>query len=853
MLGRMDQQVKIRGFRVELGEIHASIAEHPEVQDCAVLAREDQPGDKRLVAYIVFKPDCSVTNAELRNSLQERLPDYMVPAHFVILDELPLTPNGKLNRRALPAPVASRDSLAQSFTAPRSPLEELLASIFCDLLAVQRVGIDDNFFELGGHSLLATQLISRIRTAFHVELPLRTVFESGTVAALSAKIEQEIQAVGGKSLPPLQRVSRMGALPLSFAQQRLWFLHQLESESAVYNMPAAVRLSGDLNIAALEATLTEIVRRHESLRTSFAYADEQPCQVVHAAEGWNLSVVDVSAVGESERGAEVRRLADEEARRPFDLQVSPLLRTTLVQTDEQEHVLLWTMHHIISDGWSMGLLIREVAAFYETFLSGAASPLEELPIQYADYSVWQRETLNSEVMEPQLTYWRKQLSGELPVIELPTDYMRPAVQTFRGAVERVALSRELTKGLREVSRREGATLYMVLLAAFKVLLSRYIGQEDIIVGSPIAGRNRVETEGLIGFFVNTLVLRTQLRAEESFSEVVKRVREVVLEGHANQEVPFERLVEELKPKRDLSRSPLFQVAFMFQNAEPRELASSGLSLSMLQSHAGASKFDATLSLVDDGQELSGTLEYNTDLYDASTMERLAANFKTLLEGVVANQTQRVSELPLLTAMEETRVVTEWNQTVKAYDKDSCIHQLFEAQVERTPDAVAVVFENEKVTYAELNRRANQLAHHLQSVGVRPETLVGICVERSIEMVVGLLGILKAGGAYVPLDPSYPTQRLALMLEDSGVKVLLTQQHLLKALPTRAATIVCVDKDREAIARKSEENPSCSVTGGNLAYIIFTSGSTGRPKGVQIQHARIRELSDLDVGSARADE
>ena len=840
MLGRLDDQVKIRGFRIELGEIRSAIAEHPAIQDCAVLAREEQPGDKRLVAYIVFKHDSSMTVAELREFLKERLPDYMMPAHFVTLEELPLTPNGKLNRRALPPAAASRDSLSQSFTAPRSPLEELLASIFSRLLRVERVGIHDNFFELGGHSLLATQLISRIREAFSVDLPLRTVFESATVSELCAKmkIEQEIQATGGNRLPPLRRVSREEALPLSFAQQRLWFLHQLEPESAVYNMPAAVRLSGQLNRTALEATLTEIVRRHESLRTSFTNGGEEPRQVIHRARRWSLSVVDLRELGASEGGAEVERLAAEEARRPFALQTSPLLRTTLVEVAEAEQVLLWTMHHIISDGWSMGVLMREVAALYEAFVRGAASPLEELPIQYADYAVWQRETLNEEVIERQLSYWRQQLGGELPVLELPTDNARPAVQTFRGAVERVMLSGKLSEGLREVSRREGATLYMVLLAAFKVLLMRYTGQEEIIVGTPIAGRNRVETEGLIGFFVNTLVLRTEVRGEDSFGEVVRRVREVVLEGHAHQEVPFEKLVEELKPKRDLSRSPLFQVAFMFQSAGEKELASSGLSLSMLQSHAGASKFDVTLSLVDDGQELSGTLEYNTDLYEAATMERLAANFKTLLDGVVANQARRVSELPLLTTMEETRIITEWNQTVKTYDKESCIHQLFEAQVERTPESVALVFADERVTYAELNRRANQLAHHLRSLGVGAETLVGICVERSVEMVVGLLGILKAGGAYVPLDPSYPAQRLGLMLEDSRIKVLLTQRHLLKALPVRAATLVFVDDDREAIARKSEENPSRGVTGRNLAYVIYTSGSTGRPKGVQIEHAAV---------------
>ena len=620
-LGRIDHQVKIRGFRIELGEIQTALAEQSTIQDCAVLAREDQPGDKRLVAYVVFKPDTSVTTAELRRTLQERLPDYMVPSHFVILDELPLTPNGKLNRRALPAPVASRDSLVQSFTAPRSPLEELLASIFCDLLSVERVGIDDNFFELGGHSLLATQLISRIRETFSVELPLRTIFESATVADLCAKIEQEIQATGGQSLPPLLRVSREEALPLSFAQQRLWFLHQLEPESVVYNMPAAVRLTGQLNIAALEATLTEIVRRHESLRTSFTNDGEEPRQVVHPAQPWSLNVIDLSKMAESERPAEVERLADEEARRPFDLQVSPLLRTTLVQTDEQDHVLLWTMHHIISDGWSMGVIIREVAALYEAFVRGAGSPLEELPIQYADYAVWQRETLNEEVIERQLAYWRQQLGGELPVLELPTDYVRPVTQSYRGAVERIELSRELSEELREVSRREGATLYMVLLAAFKVLLSRYTGQEEIIVGSPIAGRNRVETEGLIGFFLNTLALRTDLSGEPTFQELLARVNEVTIGAYTHQDVPFEKLLEELNPERRLGRSPVFQVLFNMLNFPASEIELPGLKIESQTAPDLGSKFDLTL-YVNERKKASGSPSSITQIFsNASAWSR----------------------------------------------------------------------------------------------------------------------------------------------------------------------------------------------------------------------------------------
>ena len=850
-LGRIDQQVKIRGFRIELGEIQAALLEHPALSACAVIDREDHPGDKRLVAYIVVKQDSSITSADLREYLKERLPDYMMPAHFVTLEDLPLTHNGKLNRRALPPPAATRDTDSLPFTAPRSPLEELLSSIYSLLLRVERVGIHDNFFELGGHSLLATQLTSRIKEAFSVELPLRAVFESATVADLCARIEQEIHATGARSLPPLRRVSREEALPLSFAQQRLWFLHQLEPDNAVYNMPAAVRLTGQLNIAALEATLTEIVRRHESLRTSFANAGEEPCQVIHPAVPWILSVVDLSELAES--AAEVERLAEEEARRPFDLQVSPLLRTTLVKVSEAEHVLLWTMHHIISDGWSMGVLIREVAALYEAFVRGAASPLEELPVQYADYAVWQREALNEEVIEGQLAYWRKQLGGELTVLELPTDHVRPAVQTFRGAVEQVMFSRKLSEGLQEVSRRTGATLYMVLLAAFKVLLSRYTGQEEIIVGSPIAGRNRVETEGLIGFFVNTLVLRTDVRGEASFAEVVKRVREVVLEGHAHQEVPFEKLVEELKPERDLSRSPLFQVMFVLRNTPTAVLELPGIELGVLNAESGSAKFDLMLSMAEVTDGLVGWFEYNTDLFETTTIRRMFGHFETLLEAIVADTGRAVSEMPLLTAAEHRQLLVEWNDNRTGYTGDTCIHQRFETQVRRTPEAPAVVFGEEEISYSELNRRANQLAHYLQSLGVGPETLVGICVERSVEMIVGMLAIFKAGGAYVPLDPFYPPQRLALMLEDSQALVLLTQQRLTGALGAHDAKIVNIDTDWDTIAQHSTDNPVSDVHPGNTAYVIYTSGSTGRPKGVVIEHRSTVAMIDWATAVFTADE
>ncbi|MFP4099132.1 amino acid adenylation domain-containing protein [Coleofasciculus sp.] len=623
--------------------------------------------------------------------------------------------------------------------------------------------------------------------------------------------------------------------PLSFAQQRLWFLDQLQPGLSAYNIATALRITGSLNIPALEQSLNEIVRRHEVLRTTFTTVNNQPFQCIAPSLTLTLPLVDLRQLPPDEREVEVRRRANEEAQYPFNLAGDPLLRATILKLDTEDYVVLFTMHHIISDGWSMGVLIQEVAALYEAFCVGKPSPLPELPIQYADFAVWQREWLQGQVMETELAYWQQQLGNPPSLLQLPTDYPRPAIQTGQGATQSFCLSPNLTEALKALSRQENVTLFMTLLAAFMTLLHRYTGQDDILVGSPIANRNRAEVEGIIGFFVNTLVLRNHLCGNLSFRELLSQVREVCLGAYAHQNLPFEKLVEALNLERNLSHNPLFQVMFALQNAPQEDLAISGLTVSPLRVETGTAQFDLSLTIVETEQGLIGSLNYSTDLFESATITRMVGHFQTLLESIVANPNQGLGKIGLLTAKEQQQLLVEWNDTHTDYPKDQCIHQLFEVQVERTPDAVAVVCKDQPLTYRELNARANQLAHYLQRLGVKPEVLVGICVERSLEMVVGLLGILKAGGAYVPLDPSYPQERLSYTLADSGVEVLLTQQSLLESLPEHQARVVCLDTDWGAIEQHSQENLDAGVDSDNLAYVIYTSGSTGQPKGVQICH------------------
>jgi natural product biosynthesis luciferase-like monooxygenase protein len=628
--------------------------------------------------------------------------------------------------------------------------------------------------------------------------------------------------------------AEFNSFPLSFAQQRLWFLEQLEPGSAAYNVPAAVRLRGRLNVAALAQSLTEIARRHETLRTTFAAVDGQPVQIVAAAQELQPEFTDLGELPQAERETLIARLAVEEAQRPFDLSAGPLVRVRLLRLGAEEHVALLTMHHIISDGWSMGLLIKELGVLYDACARGAASPLGELPVQYADFAQWQRDSLRGTALDEQLAYWRDKLAGA-PALELPTDRPRPAVQTFRGAKQPLAVGAPLAAALEQLGGRHGATLHMTLLAAFKTLLCRYTGQRDIVVGTPVAGRDEVELEELIGLFVNTLVLRTDLTGDPTFSEALRRVREVALDAYAHQHVPFERLVEELHPERDLSRNPLFQVCFILQNAPTAALELQDLTISPVRFDGGVSKFDLTLALEQGAGGLTGTVEYNSDLFDAATVERMAAHYVTLLEAAVADPSRRISELALLSERERETLLVEWNATRADFPRDRCLHELFEAQVERTPDAVAVVCEEKTLTYGELNARANQLARRLRAQGAGPESRVGIYVERSLEMMAALLGVLKAGGAYVPLDPSYPRERLSLMIADAGLSVLLTQPQLADRLPAGDARVLRLDADWDTFAAEETTNLARGARPDNAAYVIYTSGSTGKPKGVMVTH------------------
>jgi amino acid adenylation domain-containing protein/FkbM family methyltransferase len=624
--------------------------------------------------------------------------------------------------------------------------------------------------------------------------------------------------------------------PLSYAQQRLWFIQQLDAGSTAYNLPYGVRLSGALDVAALERSLLEIVRRHEVLRTCFPMKDGDAVQKVLIEADFHLQAVDLSGVEGQEQERIAEKLLRGEMHRPFDLERGPLFRGCIVQLGEQDYVLLVTMHHIVSDGWSLGILEEELGVLYQAYKEGKDSPLPELPIQYADYAVWQREWMQGEVLEQQLSYWRRQVGGAAR-LDLPVDHPRPNVASYEGAVVPFALPAELTEKLKRICRQENATLFMGLLAGFQWLLGQYSGQSDVVVGSVIANRNRAEVEGLIGFFVNTLVLRTDIGGDPSFRELLARVRDVTLGAYAHQDVPFEKLVLELEPERDLSRTPLFQVMLALQNAPQTQLTLTGATTKNLESERTIARYDMALIVWESEQGLQGTLEYQAELFDKSTIERLLGYYKQILERAVASVETKISDEQLLSNQERQRVLVEWNQTASQFP-NCCIHELFEEQVRKTPDAAALVFEQQKLSYAELNRRANQLAHHLQEFGVGPEVRIALCMERSAEMIIGLLAILKAGGAYVPVDPRFPLERIGYLMDDAQAPILLTEDVLSDQLPVGSIHLVRVDVDREMIAEQSEENLSSAVQPQNLAYLIYTSGSTGKPKAVGIEHRQL---------------
>jgi amino acid adenylation domain-containing protein len=829
-LGRVDHQVKIRGFRIELGEIEGVLSQQPAIASCAVMAREEESGDKRLVAYVVPASGGTIDAEELRRSLGRTLPEYMVPAAFVELERLPLTRNGKLDRRALRAP----EWKSRQYEAPQGEVETHVAGIWAQVLRAERVGRDDNFFAMGGHSLLATRVVSQLRQQLGVELALRTLFEAPTVAGFAVRVLEEQRAATGLRLPPLVQQIRPELPPLSYAQERLWVLEQLGLPGGAYTIPAAVRLNGGLDKAALEQAFSALVKRHETLRTRFASREGVPYQRIDEPAAVPLELIDLRGLESAEQEREVRQLAQKQASARFDLGQGPLLRAQLLRLNEQEHVLLLAMHHIVSDGWSRGVLIEEIAKLYTGFASGEPVELKPLPVQYADYTLWQRSWLKGEVRERERAYWRQQLEGSPQALELLPDHRRPAVQSFRGAHLPVALSPELSGSLEKLARNEGVTLFMVLLSAFQLLLSRWSGQENIVVGSPIANRTQAVTEGLIGFFVNMLALRAELGVQQSFRQLLAQVRERTLGAYAHQDLPFEQVVEMLKPERDLSRQPVFQAVFALQNTPRESLQLHGLQMRALGDQQITSKFDLTLALTGTVEGLRGSLEYATDLFEASTMASFARQYERVLAAIAANPGARIGEIELLSSEERRQLLYEWNETAAAIPNKAVI-DLFEEQVLATPEAVAVIYEETSLTYGELNRRANRLAHLLMEKGVGSESIVGICMERSPEMIIGLLGILKAGGAYLPLDHDYPSERLAFMIEDARPLSVLTAKTTHDSLSPATSLLLLDAPEMIAVLNaQPESNPAGKVRlPQHPAYVIYTSGSTGKPKGIVV--------------------
>ena len=833
-LGRRDQQVKVRGVRVELGEIENLLRSNDAVADVAVVDRDDPEGNKFLVAYVTLS---NGTGSEsLRSYLAERLPETMLPSAIVELDQLPRTLNGKIDRKALPALEKVQAKLDESDSIPHGPVEEIVAGIWRDVLRLPAVGRRSNFFDLGGHSLLATQVLLRVRNSLQVDLPVRSMFEAPTIEQFSQWVQAQLNEGRQNALAPIEVVSRAGDLPLSYAQQRMWFQEKRTPGTSAFHIPVRVALQGPLNVSALEQTFAEIIRRHENLRTTFPQIDGDLVQVISPPSRLSIPIVDLHRLDRPKQEALANTLADAEFSRPFDLETGPLTRMILIRHSAEEHTLICTLHHIISDGWSKGVLVKEISTLYGAFCRADQSPLPELSIQYADFAAWQRQQLQGEALEQELAYWKENLADAPPLLQLATDRPRPPVQSYRGTFEPFVLPQALTEKLKALALQQGATLFMTLLAAFQTLLYRYTSQEDIVVGTSVANRERSEIEGLIGFFVNMVALRTDCSGNPRFHELLAQVRESTFKAYAHQGVPFDKLVQELQPIRNPSFPPLFQVVFSFQNQPTLTvLTLSGLTLSFPPPEITTSQFDLLLDVSETNEGLIAALQYNTDLFDRTTIGQMAQHLRSLLESIVSDPEQRLSDLRLLNEDEQAESLQTWNQTAAEYPQHTCIHELFELRAKAEPDSVAAVFRDDHLTYGELNRRANQLARYLQGAGIEIGDLVGICLEHSLEELIGVLGVLKAGAGYMPLDPDHPRQRLSFMLKDAGVSVVLTQEGLGEMLIACGAQPVCLDNDWPLIAEESDANVDAGAPAESTAYVIYTSGSTGEPKGVTVSH------------------
>jgi len=833
-IGRVDNQVKIRGYRIELGEIEMILQQCNLVSQVVVLAREDKQGDKRLAGYIV--PAGDYDREGILVYLKDKLPDYMVPTVLMEMDKFPLTANGKIDRNALPDPDAG-ELLGDQYVAPRNDVEAKLAEIWQDVLEEDQVGVNDDFFELGGHSLLAVRLVSAIRKAFEIEMPISDIFDYPTVALLATQLSNStdntlLTAIKVQSPRPQH-------IPLSFSQERLWFIDRLEG-SKQYHLPSVLRLKGALNKAALEKALQQIVNRHEVLRTVFIEKDGLVFQQVKEKNDWSMSCIDGSSIKNNPE--QLKQQIHQLVSQPFNLAEDDMIRAALISISAEEHILVATLHHIASDGWSTTILVKEVAALYKAFDSGMDSGLLPLPIQYADYAIWQRDYLLGEVLNKKIAYWKEKLEGVAP-LQLPTDYKRPALQTSRGSIIGFWIEKELSGQLQQFSLDNGSTIFMTMLSAFNVLLYRYSGQEDICVGTPVAGRQQQEMEGLIGFFVNTLALRTEVNGSESFNALLQKVKSTTMDAFAQQDLPFEKVVEAVVKQRDMSRSPLFQVMFIMRNTpELQELKLGQVLLSREEHVHTTAQFELTLVITETANGLYAAIEYNTDLFSGESITKLIAHFNQLLRAVMLTPQQAIGELNILTSAEQQQLLNNFNATDVVYPKDKTIIGLFEEQVAKSPEAIAIVFEERQLTYRALHEQSNQLAHYLVSKGIGKESLVPICIERGVEMIVGLLGILKAGASYVPVDPEYPEDRITYMLEDTGATIVLSsQQSRAKITGIDKLDIIELDSDQAQINEQPVVDLQLATDPNQLIYVIYTSGSTGKPKGVMIEHTSVVNL------------
>ncbi|MBC8943737.1 non-ribosomal peptide synthetase [Xenorhabdus indica] len=840
-LGRNDFQVKIRGFRIELGEIETQLVACIGVKDAIVIAREDDNGDKRLVAYLIPQPNTILNVASLREQLSNNLASYMIPSAFVTLEAFPLNQSGKVDRAALPIPDRSA-SVTHEYAAPQGEIEQQLAEIWQNLLGLKQVGRHDNFFELGGHSLLTVQVASRLRQTLNINVTLQNLFLQPTLADLAQTLVIETQSIQPDIIP----VSRQEPLPLSWAQQRLWFLAQLDTAAqTAYHVSGGLHLHGVLDLPALTAAFDRLVARHEILRTTFRRVDGQARQIIgHPDCGFALTVHDFSQLPAADQHAAVEAVTDGEASQPFDFSHGPLIRAQLLKLADHQHRLLLTQHHIITDGWSLNILLHELATLYRAFTRGQPDPLPPLPVQYADYALWQRQWLQGTVLETQLAFWRQALHGTPALLALPTDHPRPAVQSYRGDLLPFTLSPSLVAALKALSQRHGTTLFMTLLTGWGILLARLSGQPDIVIGTPVANRQHSALEPLIGFFVNTLALRVTVDDNPSVQALLARVKAHTVAAYAHQDLPFEQLVEALQPPRSLSHSPIFQVMFALDNTPKHQRFDlPGLTLTEMPAPRSQAQFDLTLSLNETAEGISGDLEYATDLFGRATIERLSGYLTQILTAMAADDRQPVNALPLLTPAQRHQVLVQFNATATDSPRETLIHQLIEQQAAATPAAPALVSEAGQLSYAALNRQANQLAHALRATGIRPDDRIALCADRSLEMIIGMLAILKAGASYVPLDPDYPTDRLIYLLTDSQPLLILTQCHLRARLAGTGLPIWVLDSaaPHTAIARHPQTNPAHTETGltpAHLAYVLYTSGSTGQPKGVMVEHRQV---------------